>query len=191
MILVAETMFATGITLTKLSMLTLVQRIHAGVANPKWKLVIRLAIAIVILQGSIFCLVVIFQCRPPSEFWTLSVDPQPECINQGTVLLVGGIINTLTDFAVVLIPVRTVINLDLPPRQKVLVTCLFGLGFLSAAAGVARTYYTYMVTKTYDQTWASYPVWLTSALELYIGMVSSLPCLIHQLLFHTFPNQFV
>lgn len=101
------------------------------------------------------------------------MDPQPECISQGTVLLVGGIINTLTDFAVVLIPVRTVTNLDLPPRQKVLVTTLFGLGLLSAAAGVARTYYTYMVTRTYDQTWAAYPVWLTSALELYIGMVSS------------------
>jgi len=81
------------------------------------------------------------------------------------------VINTLTDFAVVLIPVRTVIALDLPTRQKVVVSGLFALGLLSAAAGVARTYYTYMVTRTWDQTWAAYPVWLTSALELYIGMV--------------------
>lgn len=87
-------------------------------------------------------------------------------------MLVGGVINTLTDFAVVLIPVRTVVSLNLPLRQKVVVSLLFGLGFLSAGAGVARTYYTYMVTRTWDQTWAAYPVWLTSALELYIGMVS-------------------
>jgi len=171
MILVAETMFATGITLTKLSMLTLIQRIHAN--GPLfWRRVINFAIIIVILQGLIFCLVVLFQCRPPQEFWTLSVNPQPECINQGTVLLVGGVINTLTDFAVVLIPVRTVMGLTLPGRQKWIIMLLFGLGLLSSAAGVARTYYTYNVTKTYDQTWAAYPVWLTSALELYIGMVS-------------------
>jgi hypothetical protein len=32
----------------------------------------------------------------------------------------------------------------------------------------------YRVTTSYDQTWNSYPVWITSAVELYIGMVGSL-----------------
>lgn len=31
------------------------------------------------------------------------------------------------------------------------------------------------VTKTWDQTWASYPVWLTSGIELYVGVVRSPP----------------
>lgn len=175
MILVAEVFFATGITLTKLSMLTLIRQIHERSNDILWRRIINLAIIVVTLQGSIFIIIVIFQCRPPSDFWTPSVDAQPNCVNQETLLLVGGIINTLTDFVVVMLPLKTVLGLGLPGRQKIVVAGLFALGLLSAGAGVARTYYTYKVTQTWDQTWAAYPVWLTTALELYIGMVCT-PC---------------
>lgn len=54
----------------------------------------------------------------------------------------------------------------------IVVMLLFGFGFISCIAGVIRTYYMYEVTTGWDQTWRSYPVWVTSALELYIGIVS-------------------
>jgi hypothetical protein len=31
----------------------------------------------------------------------------------------------------------------------------------------------YQVTKSHDQTWNSYPVWITSAVELCVGMISA------------------
>lgn len=30
----------------------------------------------------------------------------------------------------------------------------------------------YQVTQTYDQVWASFPVWVSAAVELYVGIVS-------------------
>ncbi|KAH7391517.1 integral membrane protein [Cadophora sp. MPI-SDFR-AT-0126] len=175
MVLAAEVTFAAAITLTKLSMLMLVRRLLVN-ASLFWRRVTLAAIAIVTIQGSVFCLTVIFQCRPIHDYWKVTKDPQPNCISQPATLLVAGIINTFTDLATVLLPIRTVITLQLPRRQMIVVILLFGFGFISCIAGVVRTYYMYEVTTGWDQTWRSYPVWVTSALELYIGIIcASIP----------------
>jgi hypothetical protein len=114
------------------------------------------------------------QIRPPSDYWKVTVDPQPNCINQTNSLLVAGIINTLTDFVVVGLPIRTVWSLQLRSKQAVPVVFLFAFGFISCCCGIVRTYYTYKVSVSYDAVWDSYPVWMTAALELYIGIVCSL-----------------
>ena len=113
-----------------------------------------------------------FGIRPPQDYWKVSKGPQLNCINQASSLLVAGIINTLTDFAVVLLPIRTIWLLQMPTRQALVIIMLFSFGFVSCSAGILRTYYMYKVTLTWDQTWHSYPVWMTSAIELYLGVVS-------------------
>lgn len=113
------------------------------------------------------------QIRPPSDYWKVTVEPQPNCINQTNSLLVAGVVNTLTDFVVVALPIRTVWSLQLRSKQAVPVVLLFAFGFLSCCCGIVRTYYTYKVSTSYDAVWDSYPVWMTAALELYIGIVRS------------------
>ncbi|KAH6716762.1 integral membrane protein [Leptodontidium sp. MPI-SDFR-AT-0119] len=175
LVLAAEVTFAAAITLTKLSMLMLVRRLLAC-ASLFWRRVTLAAIVIVTIQGSVFCLTVIFQCRPIQDYWAVTKDPQPNCISQPATLLAAGIINTFTDLATVLLPIRTVWTLQLPTRQMVIVIVLFGFGFISCIAGIVRTYYMYEVTTGWDQTWRSYPVWVTSSLELYIGIIcASIP----------------
>ncbi|KAL2061629.1 hypothetical protein VTL71DRAFT_7006 [Oculimacula yallundae] len=175
MVLAAEVTFAAAITLTKLSMLMLVRRLLVN-ASLLWRRITWAAIIIVTIQGLVFCLTIIFQCRPIHDYWAITTDPQPNCISQPATLLAAGIINTLTDFATVLLPIRTVWTLQLPKRQMYVVITLFGFGFISCAAGIVRTYYMYEVTTGWDQTWRSYPVWITSSLELYIGIIcASIP----------------
>jgi len=109
--------------------------------------------------------------RPISAYWTLSLVPQ-QCINQRIHLVIQGTINILNDFCVVLIPIPTVLRLRLPLRQRIIVALLFGAGFVVCFAGIARTYYMYRVTDGYrDVTWDAYPVWLSTAVELYVGIV--------------------
>jgi hypothetical protein len=190
MVLTAQLMFAAACTLTKLSMLMLVRRMLCT-ASLVWRRITLLAIMVVSIQGTVFCITIIFQCRPvtlltalifpqyltlvsrpPQDYWKVSKGPQPNCINQASSLLVAGIINTLTDFAVVLLPIRTIWLLQMPTRQALVIIMLFSFGFVSCGAGILRTYYMYKVTLTWDQTWHSYPVWMTSAIELYLGVVS-------------------
>ncbi|KAF8863269.1 hypothetical protein BDZ45DRAFT_722676 [Acephala macrosclerotiorum] len=119
-VLGAQLTFALSCTLTKLSMLILVRRLLSS-STIFWRQVTLLSIIIVIKQGSVFCITVVFQCRPPQDYWKVTKDPQPNCINQASSLLVAGIINTLTDFLAVML--------------------LFTFGFMSYGAGIARTYY--------------------------------------------------
>ncbi|PQE31623.1 integral membrane protein [Rutstroemia sp. NJR-2017a WRK4] len=155
MVLLVEIMFASACTLTKLSMLMLVRRMLAGAAL-FWRRVVLCAVWV--------------------DYWKVTIEPQPNCINQASSLLVAGVINTLTDFLVVLLPIRAVSTCRLPPRQTMAVSFLFTLGFLSCFAGIIRTYYMWRVTQEWDQVWHSYPVWVSAAVELYIGIIcTSIP----------------
>lgn len=87
--------------------------------------------------------------------------------------MIQGTFNILYDFCVVLIPIPIVLRLNLPLQQRVIVALLFGVGFVVCFAGVVRTYYMYKVTDGYhDVTWDADPVWLGTAVELYLGIVS-------------------
>jgi hypothetical protein len=62
MVLGTEVVFGAACTLTKLSMLMLVRRMLSS-ATMFWRRITLLAIIVVTIQGSVFCLTVIFQCR--------------------------------------------------------------------------------------------------------------------------------
>ncbi|KAI9054691.1 hypothetical protein LZ554_001843 [Drepanopeziza brunnea f. sp. 'monogermtubi'] len=175
MVMAAQVAFGAAITLTKLSMLMLVKRLLTS-ASLFWRRITIIAIIFVALQGTVFGLTVIFQCRPMQDYWKITEGPQPNCIDQPATLLAAGIINTLTDILTVLLPIRTVSTLQLPQRQMIIVIVLFGIGFISCIAGIIRTYYMWEVTTGWDQTWRSYPVWKTSAIELYLAILcASIP----------------
>jgi len=80
----------------------------------------------------------------------------------------------VTDFLIVLLPIRTVLALKLPVKQRIVVYLLFTGGLLATAAGAVRTYVTFLMGKNNDATWDGYLVVLTSSVELYIGIVSNL-----------------
>ena len=107
-----------------------------------------------------------------AAYWTFSLTPQ-KCIDEKTHLLFQGIINIVSDFFTVMIPIPIVLKLNLPLRQRMLVALLFGAAFVVCFACVVRTYYFYRLTEGYhDITWDAFPVWISSAIELYIGIVS-------------------
>jgi uncharacterized membrane protein YidH (DUF202 family) len=109
--------------------------------------------------------------RRPSDYWTLSFKSQPDCIPESKNLLAAGILNTVTDLVVVVLPIPTVWRLKLPVQQQGILILLFGAGFLVTCAGAVRSYYLYKVTTTWDKTWEGFPVWLASSVELYVGIV--------------------
>ncbi|TEA09985.1 hypothetical protein C8034_v011117 [Colletotrichum sidae] len=175
--LASQILFDLATTFTKLSMLALIYRIAHEASYKFCILVIGLGVFIGI-NGVIFMVVAMLQCRPLSLYWTLSIGPQ-NCINEAAHLLSASIINTLTDFVVVLLPlalVRVVYKNKLSPRQLLIVNLLFGTGFLASFAGVARTYFTWIMATEADVTWNAWMNWLMSSLELFLGIIcTSIP----------------
>ncbi|KAI0526294.1 hypothetical protein F5B22DRAFT_641443 [Xylaria bambusicola] len=165
-------LFDLATSLTKLSMLAMVRRLTTA-SNNKVENAIVLALAVLITTNCfIFIMVETFQCRPVSYGWTLH-RAQGNCINEEAHIFSAGIINTVTDFAVVLLPIRTAMRIQLSPRQRVIVASLFGIGLVASAAGIARTVFTWLLLNAsdYDETWRSWYVWLTSLIELHLGII--------------------
>ncbi|KAF3482897.1 uncharacterized protein GIQ15_02221 [Arthroderma uncinatum] len=167
-----ECLFATGCTLTKLSLLFFTRKIMKGSGTPFLQWLVIANIWIVGIELIIFLLVVIFTCRPVSLYWTLSSFPQ-ECINESAHLLASGAINTATDIAVIILPIPSVLSLSLPTRQRVVLVLLFGAGFGVCIAGGVRAYYTYRLNIAYDKTWEAYYLWISGTVELYVGVIGA------------------
>jgi hypothetical protein len=62
-VLAIQVVFAFAVTFIKLSMLALTQRITSVCASRLWYKITTGAIVLVCIQGVVFCLAVIFQCR--------------------------------------------------------------------------------------------------------------------------------
>ncbi|DAA75748.1 TPA_exp: Integral membrane protein [Trichophyton benhamiae CBS 112371] len=167
-----ECLFGVSCALTKLSLLFFTRKMIFGINSKILKWLVWITIAVVAAEMVIFCIVVIFTCRPISAYWTLSFHPQ-ECINETAHLLIGTIINIFTDLLVVILPIPTVMGLKLPYRQRIVLALLFGAGFAVCIAGSFKTYYVHAYNVSYDKTWDSYPVWISGTIELYLGVIAA------------------
>ena len=88
--------------------------------------------------------------------------------------MVSGVINTITDFIVVLLPIPLVWNLRLATARRIKLISLFAAGILVCCAGIMRNIYTYRLTQTWDPSWAASPVFITSTIKLDVGIVSGI-----------------
>ncbi|TRX88630.1 hypothetical protein FHL15_010489 [Xylaria flabelliformis] len=159
-------------SLTKLSTLAMVRRLTTASSNKIEGVVVLLLAVLITGNCFIFIIVEIFQCWPISSIWEVSDSPA-YCINEDAHLMSANIINTVTDFIVVLLPIRTTIALELSPRHRVVVISLFGIGLVASAVGIARTYFTWLLLTAadHDTTWRAWYVWLSSILELHLGII--------------------
>lgn len=84
-----------------------------------------------------------------------------------------GIITIILDFILLLLPVPIVWALQLPVKQRLAVCGLFFLGFIVCIAGIIQAYYVdYALVSSYDETWDGWPLWVASAIEVDVGIVS-------------------
>ncbi|KAI1457196.1 integral membrane protein [Annulohypoxylon moriforme] len=175
LIFVNQMLFDLATSLTKLSILALLYRLTSASGDRKMTIAVLVSITIISLNCFIFIIVNVFQCTPLSEFWELSFEPQ-NCIDQDAHLRAVNLINTLTDWLVVLLPLKTALGLNLPRRQYSMVIFLFGFGVLASSAGIARCYFMWMLTTSFDTVWNNWSSWFCSALELNIGIIcASIP----------------
>ncbi|KAI1173295.1 hypothetical protein F4777DRAFT_456664 [Nemania sp. FL0916] len=170
-------LFDLATSLTKLSVLAMVRRLTTTSSNKVENAIVLILAALITINCLIFILVEIFQCRPISSTWTLS-EQSDYCINDAAHLITANIINTVTDFIVAILPIRTTMTLQLSKRQRVIVASLFGIGLIASSVGIARTYFIWLLftTSDYDTTWQGWNVWLASLVELHLGIIcASIP----------------
>ena len=115
----------------------------------------------------------LFGGSPLSAYWDINPQYSYSCVDIGILTLICGILNILTDFVCLFLPLPIIWNIQRPKKQRLLILVMFAVGFLTCMAGIIRTIYADIaLRKTYDMTWWLFPLHFTTALEIDIGLVS-------------------
>ena len=94
------------------------------------------------------------------------------CLDEGKVMLGGGVINCFSDLLTTVLPIPIVMRLQMPLKQRIGVCVLLCLGFTVTIAGVVRTYFIWKsLMDSYDETWFAYRLWVAAAVEIDLAVV--------------------
>jgi hypothetical protein len=121
---------------------------------------------------SIILLVLTYN-SPINAYWKLIKPRGTKCVDEGPALIAGGIIKTIIEIGVTTLPIPLIARMKIERKQRVAIVALLGLGYLTTAAGVVRTYYIWKTYYgTYDVVWYQYPGFIVSVVEVNLGIVS-------------------
>jgi hypothetical protein len=70
----------------------------------------------------------VLQCRPVAKAWNHTIEGT--CLNQARLYQAGAVINLVSDFVVIAIPLPTLWMLHMPPRQKMAVSLILSVGLM-------------------------------------------------------------
>lgn len=147
-----------AIFFARLSILLLYIRIFFPIGTPRstfwW--VIQVVIYLNLLYTISLILVTTLQCVPYHLPWGAS------CVNQWLILIMASVINIISDVAVLVIPIASILKLQTTRRKKWAIWALFAFGALAPLVSVARLGYQIPVANGANKT-VIYPIVLILA----------------------------
>jgi hypothetical protein len=147
---------------------------------------------------SVFCVICVIccltQCIPLHKMWDLTGLVQGHCINTTALFYctlpgnpfsscpltntVTSSFNILTDIWILALPVKTLLGIQRPNREKFALIVVFSLGVFSCIASIVRLHSIRIYTESKDPFYDSVPINLWSMIEVNIGIwCASIPAL--------------
>ncbi|RDL35273.1 Uncharacterized protein BP5553_07204 [Venustampulla echinocandica] len=130
----------------------------------------------------------ILQCIPVEAVWTM--DPTGKCFDIVAFSYSASALAVVTDIWTLVLPLRTVLSLQIQRNQKIVLVGMFSLGLIACIAGIVRMAFLITLLTSTDQPWDTYGTSITSGIEMALGIITaSLPSL-KPLADRMFPNLF-
>ena len=123
----ATVVYAPTILAAKLAILYIYRRVFVPRRWGIFDWTLRMFMAMLILFYVATFLVKIWECNPRERIWNRSLPGK--CVNIASLLNTSGLFNTLTDIIILLIPVKSVWNLNMTKKRKMGVVAAFTVGF--------------------------------------------------------------
>ncbi|KAH0611867.1 uncharacterized protein H6S33_011132 [Morchella sextelata] len=152
--------------LTKCSLLLFLIRLGPGtpLCYTSWGILV-----FVTLYTLIAFVLSAIQCMPVSYMWGAAA--AGKCMDRKTMGLVLYSISIATDFAIWVVPLKTVWRIRMPTRQKVALIGVFSLGSLSVLAGFLRLRSVIRSFTTKDPMYDNTDLGIWSLVEVLIGII--------------------
>ncbi|KAL5118778.1 hypothetical protein ACEQ8H_003281 [Pleosporales sp. CAS-2024a] len=115
--------------------------------------------------------VTLFQCAPASTYWEIFKHMETaKCLNIKVIYYFHSGQNTFSDFVIFLWPAKHLVNVQISPRQRITLTCMFCLGVIVCIAGIVRLYFTHLYLISYDAFWYGGTTLIIMAVETGVGV---------------------
>ncbi|KAI1409859.1 hypothetical protein F5Y13DRAFT_169088 [Hypoxylon sp. FL1857] len=147
----------------KLSVLALYNRVFG--VNRVYRRWVYLLGALQTVLFFLFCIYQALQCRPISKYFDLRLPGN--CKDEGTVILLVEVPNSLVDFAMVILAMFMIRPLQLSSAMKWRLRFLFGLGALVGIIGFVKIAITYSATALY----AFSMIALWSGVQMFVSLL--------------------
>ena len=129
------------------------------------------AVGIFVLGYSVAqTLTAIFACVPIPALWDPSV--KGRCLNVDLAATIMAAFNVLTDFAILILPMPMLWQLQIPTQEKLQIMGIFLLGGFVCFASIYRTVVIHQLSLT-DPSWSDVPAGIWTAAELGVAIISS------------------
>ncbi|KAI0442938.1 hypothetical protein F4803DRAFT_575060 [Xylaria telfairii] len=162
---VVETLYCPTMLLAKYTVLRQIELIfykhqHEKIAS---RLILGLIWANLVFYITIF-FAFLCACVPRAKISNPSL--HGHCINTQASILATSVINVVSDFTILTIPLVAVWQLQLRPRAKLGVSIVFAVGIFATIACIVRLYYGVELVRSEDSTWLIENVSIWASIEI-------------------------
>ncbi|KAH7038966.1 hypothetical protein B0J12DRAFT_250037, partial [Macrophomina phaseolina] len=109
---------------------------------------------VVTIYSIISSFVFLYACRPITKFWDLRIK-HGSCINKLTIPIFNGVMNTATDFIILLLPIFILWRVQVPKRQKIGLILIFMTGGFVVIVSIIRLKTSVDVKGNVDISWSA------------------------------------
>ncbi|EFR01756.1 hypothetical protein MGYG_04758 [Nannizzia gypsea CBS 118893] len=181
---ILQVSYKISLSLIKISFLLLFVRIFYVQKLFVWTCYVLMAITTA--SGIAFTFPTVFQCKPIRAYWDRSVPHK--CIENAQWRVSYALLNVITDFFILFLPIRESILLLSGRRDKILVIFIFSLGLFCCVVSIIRTTTIFGTSDNHDPLWSVALISVWSAIELNTGIIVACLPMLRQSFFIIFPR---
>ncbi|PWY72954.1 integral membrane protein Pth11-like protein [Aspergillus heteromorphus CBS 117.55] len=122
-------------------------------------------------QATSFVLTAAFQCQPIAKAWDTSIPGK--CVTINVFYLCNAALNILTDLVTYSLPIRVILRLHMPLKQKLALGGILCLGLFACISSIIRITYIPSMLTSADYTYAISGAMYWSAIEINVGILAS------------------
>ncbi|KAH6647487.1 hypothetical protein BKA67DRAFT_662274 [Truncatella angustata] len=129
-------------------------------------------VGVVCCQAGGNVLAAIFQCTPVQAAYDQTITDK-KCININAFYLANAAVNIFTDLLTYTLPIKLIINLQIPQRQKIGLGVILCLGLFACISSIVRITFIPQMLVSEDATYVISGAMYWSVIELNIGILAA------------------
>ncbi|KAJ3539711.1 hypothetical protein NM208_g5376 [Fusarium decemcellulare] len=115
--------------------------------------IVQVLVGLFVLYAVIYAMISLFGCQPIKASWDLAAQATGKCVDKFGFFLAASVANVVMDLVILLLPLRIVIPLQIPRRQKLSLLFLFTTGGFVIIVAIYNCVLTVKLFSSPNYTW--------------------------------------